>query len=76
MTQKMFTEVRFFLNGCGLAAVVALLNFLLYHLLARVRQEHQIPDPDNMAGYRAWITVPVVGVVAWRRSTGDLEFRW
>jgi hypothetical protein len=73
----MFNTICWWLNRARLSVLVAALRWVLAGLLRPWQRcfVYSAP-PEQVAGYAGWLEVPGLGVLAFRRADGSLQWRW
>lgn len=71
----MFNTFCWVLNVLHLSWLAAFLRFAL-HLILRPFARENLYSTGEVAGYKSWFTVPLFGVVAYRRDDWTLQYRW
>ncbi len=54
----------------------ALYRFVLLKAFRSAAQTGRYDHPDQVGGYRGWYELPRVGVVAFIRDDGSVQYRW
>lgn len=68
--------VRWHLNRFRLSRLVALLAFLILLVGRPFATERTYSDNSIVPGYTGWVSLPFIGVIAFRRDDGTLQYRW
>lgn len=75
LTESLFLNFCWVLNVLHLSLIPAFLRFAL-HLILRPFAHENLYSSGEVAGYKSWFTVPLFGVVAFRRTDWSLQYRW
>ncbi len=57
-------------------AIAAIVRFVLFYALRPLVQRGEYATPADVGGYTGWISLPVVGVLAFTHESGKLQFYW
>jgi len=72
----MIQNIIYKFNDWHLPWVATGLRFLLHHVLWPLSQEKSYSLPGGCGGYKSWVEVNKIGVLAFRTTEGQLEYRW
>lgn len=72
----MFLNAMWILNVLHLSWLAGAIRFTLFCLMYPFRKEWTYSKPENVGGYLGGIDFPGVGVLAFRKGNGKLQFLW
>ena len=71
----MFLRLSHGMNRVGLSWLIALVRMLLFKVLRANVYEEEYTYPEKV-GYRSWLKHLKLGVLAFRRLDGTIQYRW